>query len=84
MQRGDAARRIFIRLRPRERSVAIQKKQHVFVFELKDWIAARLAAARNDGEESGRPTGLTLFSEATGQQALRFLVKRPVCRPCAF
>ena len=25
----------------------------MFVFELKDWIAARLTAARNDGEESG-------------------------------
>ena len=39
--------------------MAIQKKQHVFVFELKDWIAARLAAARNDGEESGLPIART-------------------------
>ena len=56
---GDTVRHIFARLRPRERSVAIQKKQHVFVFELKDWIAARLTAARNDGEESGLPIART-------------------------
>ena len=53
--------------------MAIQKKQHVFVFELKDWIAARLTAARNDGEESDRSADLTLFSEATGLPTLRFI-----------
>ena len=69
-RREDAVRHIFIRLRPRERSVAIQKKQHVFVFELKDWIAARLTAARNDGEESALPIARTATCSVRMQSAV--------------